>query len=247
MDLGIAGRRAVVAAGSAGLGLAVARSLSAEGVRVAICGRTAERVEQAASEHDLVGIVADVSTPDGAVGFVRAARDALGGVDIVVGNAGGPPGGGFDDFPDPQAYADAFALNALSTIAMCQEAVPEMRERQWGRVLAITSIAARQASPHLILSATARAGVTGFLKTLAVQVASDGVTVNSLQPGLHATDRLRALYGGDVGVAAASVPTGELGRPEDFGEVAAFLCSDQARFVTGSAILVDGGAYVGLQ
>jgi 3-oxoacyl-[acyl-carrier protein] reductase len=247
MDLAIAGRRAAVAAGSAGLGLAVARSLAAEGVRVAICGRTAERVEAAASAHGLVGIVADVSTPDGAVGFVRAARAALGGVDIVVGNAGGPPGGGFDDFPDPQAYADAFALNALSTIAMCQEAVPEMRERQWGRVLAITSIAARQASPHLILSATARAGVTGFLKTLAVQVASDGVTVNSLQPGLHATDRLRALYGGDVGVAAASVPTGELGRPEDFGEVAAFLCSDQARFVTGSAILVDGGAYLGLQ
>lgn len=247
MDLGISGRRAAVAAGSAGLGLAVARSLAAEGVRVAICGRTAERVEQAAAAHGLVGIVADVSTAEGAVGFVRAAREALGGVDIVVGNAGGPPGGGFDDFPDPQAYADAFSLNALSTIAMCQEAVPGMREQQWGRVLAITSIAARQASPHLILSATARAGVTGFLKTLAVQVASDGVTVNSLQPGLHATDRLRALYGGDTGTAAAQIPTGELGRPEDFGEVAAFLCSDQARFVTGSAILVDGGAYLGLQ
>ena len=122
-----------------------------------------------------------------------------------------------------------------------------MRERQWGRVLAITSIAARQSSPHLILSATARAGLTGFLKTLASHVAADGVTVNSLQPGLHATDRLKALYGGDAGVAAATVPAGELGRPEDFGDVAAFLCSAQARFITGSAILVDGGAYLGLQ
>ncbi|MFA5884422.1 MAG: SDR family oxidoreductase [Acidimicrobiia bacterium] len=247
MDLGIAGRRAAVAAGSAGLGLAVARSLAAEGVRVAICGRTPDRVTAAAEEHGLVGIVADVSTPEGAVGFVREARAELGGVDIVVGNAGGPPGGGFSDFPDPQSYADAFALNALSTIAMCQDAVPEMRDRGWGRIVAITSIAARQASPHLILSATARAGLTGFLKTLAIDVASDGITVNSLQPGLHATDRLRQLYGGDVAAAAGGVPTGELGRPEDFGEVAAFLCSDAARFVTGSAILVDGGAYLGLQ
>ena len=247
MDLGIAGKRAAVAAGSAGLGLAVARSLAAAGVQVAICGRDAGRVHDAATAHGLVGLVADVATPDGAAGFVRAARDALGGVDILVANAGGPPGGGFDDFPDPQAYLAAFSLNALSTIAMCQEAVPGMRERHWGRVVAVTSIAARQSSPHLILSATARAGVTGFLKTLATQVAADGVTVNSLQPGLHATDRLRALYGGDVGGAAASVPTGELGRPEDFGDVAAFLCSAQARFITGSAILVDGGAYPGLQ
>jgi 3-oxoacyl-[acyl-carrier protein] reductase len=247
MDLGIAGMRAAVAAGSAGLGLAVARSLAEAGVEVAICGRGAERVRRAAAEHDLVGLVADVSTPEGAAGFVRSARDALGAVDILVANAGGPPGGGFDDFPDPQAYADAFALNALSTIAMCQEAVPEMRARRWGRVVAITSIAARQSAPHLILSATARAGVTGFLKTLATQVAPDGVTVNSLQPGFHATDRMTALFGGDTAAAASAVPTGELGRPEDFGAVAAFLCSRHARFVTGSAILVDGGQYLGLQ
>lgn len=247
MDLGISGRRAAVAAGSAGLGLAVARSLAAEGVAVAICGRDPDRLAGAAEAHGLTGIQADVSTPHGAVGFVRAARDALGALDIVVGNAGGPPGGGFDDFADAQAYADAFALNALSTIAMCQEVVPGLRAQGWGRVLAITSIAARQASPNLILSATARAGLTGFLKSLASEVAADGVTVNSLQPGLHATDRLRELYGGDVSGAAAAVPTGVLGRPEDFGQVAAFLCSDAARFVTGSAILVDGGAYLGLQ
>jgi 3-oxoacyl-[acyl-carrier protein] reductase len=246
VDLGIAGRRAAVAAASAGLGLAVARALAAEGVRVAICGRTPGRVADAATAHGLVGIVADVATPAGAAEFVRHARDALGGVDILVGNAGGPPAGGFDDFPDVNAYADAFSLNALSTIAMCLEAVPDMRAQGWGRVLAISSIAARQASPQLILSSTARAGLTGFLKTLALQAAPDGVTVNSLQPGLHATDRLRTLYGGDLAAAAHGVPVGAVGRPEDFAAVAALLCSEQARFVTGSAILVDGGAYLGI-
>lgn len=247
MDLGIAGRRAAVAAASAGLGLATAEALAAEGVAVAICGRDAARVERVAAQRGLVGLVADVSTPEGARGFVRAARDALGGIDILVANAGGPPGGGFGDFPDPEAYAEAFRLNALSTIAMCLEAVPEMRARRWGRVLAITSIAVRQASPRLILSATARAGATAFLKNLAVEVAADGVTVNSLQPGFHATDRLRALYGDDLSALAESVPAGVLGRPEDFGRVAAFLCSDAASYITGSALLVDGGAYPGLQ
>ena len=246
MDLGIAGRRAAVAAASAGLGLAVADALLGEGVAVAICGRDPDRLREAAGGRDVVAIQADVSTPEGAAGFVRAARDALGGVDIVVGNAGGPPGGGFHDFGDPAQYAEAFSLNALSTIAMCIEAVPEMRDRGWGRVIAITSIAARQASPGLILSSTARAGLTAFLKTLAVQVAPDGVTVNSLQPGFHDTDRLRQLHGGDPSGFAASVPVGEIGRPEDFGRIAAFLCSDSARFVTGSAILVDGGAYAGV-
>jgi len=246
MDLGIAGKRAAVAAGTAGLGLAIARALAAAEVEVAVCGRNPEGVANASAEG-LVGIVADVSTADGSAGFVRDARDALGGIDIVVANAGGPPGGASDVFPDPQTYADAFSLNALSTIAMCQEAIPEMRTRQWGRVVAVTSIAARQAMPNLILSTTARAGVTGFLKTLAAQVAADGITVNSLQPGSHATDRLASLYGGDLTIPAAAVPTRTLGRPEDFGAIAAFLCSDQARFVTGSAILVDGGAYLGLQ
>ncbi|MFO1537741.1 MAG: SDR family oxidoreductase [Actinomycetota bacterium] len=246
MDLGIAGRRAAVAAASAGLGLGVARALAAEGVEVVICGRDPDRLRAAAEAHGLVGVVADVGTPAGATAFVAAATEAVGPLDIVVANAGGPPGGGFADFPDVQAYTDAFTLNAASTIAMCQAAVPGMCERGWGRVLAITSIAARQSSPGLILSATARAGVTGFAKTLATVVAPHGVTVNTLQPGLHATDRLRALYGGDLAPVAAGIPVGALGRPEDFGRVAAFLCSDAARFVTGTALLVDGGAYPGL-
>jgi 3-oxoacyl-[acyl-carrier protein] reductase len=129
---------------------------------------------------------------------------------------------------------------------MCKEAVPGMREQRWGRVVAITSIAVRQPIPTLILSNTARAGATGFLKTLAREVASDGVTVNSIQPGVHRTRRIEELFGSDLSAAASGVPAGTLGSPEDFGRVAAFLCSDAARFITGAAIPVDGGAYAGL-
>jgi 3-oxoacyl-[acyl-carrier protein] reductase len=130
---------------------------------------------------------------------------------------------------------------------MCYEAVPGMRAQQWGRVVAITSIAVRQPIPHLILSNTARAALTGFLKTLAREVARDGVTVNSLLPGLHATNRLSALYDADgLASLADGIPAGTLGDPADFGRVAAFLCSEPARFVTGTATPVDGGAYAGL-
>jgi 3-oxoacyl-[acyl-carrier protein] reductase len=246
VELGLSGRRAAVAAASAGLGRAVAEALAGEGADVAICGRDAERLEATAAASGLVPIVADVSDPDDAARFVREARERLGGVDIVVANAGGPPAGNFSSFPDTKAYADAFGLNCLSTIAMCLEAVPAMRAQRWGRVLAITSIAVRQPIPNLILSNTARAGVTAFLKTLATEVAGDGVTVNSIQPGFHETDRIRELHGGDASGLAASVPVRVLGRPADFGAVGAFLCSEQARFITGTSVLVDGGSYAGL-
>jgi 3-oxoacyl-[acyl-carrier protein] reductase len=126
---------------------------------------------------------------------------------------------------------------------MTQRLVPAMQSARWGRVVAITSVAVRQPIPDLILSNTARAGLTGFLKTLALEVAADGVTVNSVQPGLHDTDRLRALHGGDPSRLAESVPARTIGRPEDFGSVVAFLCSDQARYITGTALPVDGGTY----
>jgi 3-oxoacyl-[acyl-carrier protein] reductase len=225
MNLGIEGRRAAVAGASRGLGLATAEALRAEGAEVAICGRSAETVEAAAAPTGLVPIVADVSTADGAAGFVRAARDALGGVDIIVANAGGLPPGRFADVQDPAEYARAFELSCLSTVAMCGEAVPAMQAQQWGRVVAITSIPVRQPIPSLILSNTARAGVTGFLKTLASEVAPDGITVNSLQ---------------------SAIPAGRLGTTEGFGALAAFLCSEHAAFVTGAAIPVDSGAFAGV-
>lgn len=244
MDLGIAGRRAAVGAASQGLGFGVAQALVNEGVAVAICARRKDAVEAAAAKlgHGAVGIVADLGRPDGATGFIDAARDALGGVDIVVANAGGPPAGNFETATIEQ-YAEAFDLNCRSTIAMCQAAVPAMREQRWGRVLAITSIAVRQPIAHLILSNVARAGVTAFLKTLAREIAADGVTVNSLQPGLHTTERLTGLYDASTldGIANG-IPAGFLGSADDFGAFAAFLCSDAARFVTGAAIPVDGGA-----
>jgi 3-oxoacyl-[acyl-carrier protein] reductase len=247
MDLGIAGRTAAVAGASSGLGLACARALAAEGVRVAICGRDRDRIEAAAGGVDgAVPIVADVSTVEGATAFVDAAADALGPLDILVPNAGGPPPGDFASTP-LAAYAPALELNLLSTVAMCEAAVPAMCERGWGRVVAITSVTVRQPSPSLILSNTARAGVTAFLKTLAVEVAGRGVTVNSVQPGLHLTDRARRLYGGDTDRAAADVPAGRMGDPADFGAVVAFLCSEHARFVVGAALPIDGGTYQGLQ
>ncbi len=247
MDYGIAGRRAAVAAASTGLGLATARALAAEGVTVAICSRSRERIDAAAAEigPNAVPLVGDVSTEEGAAAFVRDARDAIGGIDILVANGGGPPAGNFTS-TDLAQYRQAIELNCLSAIAMCYEAVPAMREQQWGRVLAITSYGVRQPIAGLILSNVARSGLTAFLKTLAREVAADGVTVNSLQPGLHDTDRLRGLYGGDAAAAAAAVPAGVLGRPEDFGAIATFFCSDAARFVTGTALPVDGGTYTGL-
>ena len=158
---------------------------------------------------------------------------------------GGPPAGDFSSIDDLGAYTQAFELNCLSTIAMCKEAVPAMQVQHWGRVLAITSIAVRQPIAGLILSNTARAGVTGFLKTLAREVAADGVTVNSLQPGFHATERIQALHD-DPSSLGALVPAGFVGEASDFGAVAAFVCSEAARYLTGTAIPVDGGAYAGL-
>jgi 3-oxoacyl-[acyl-carrier protein] reductase len=239
VDLGIAGKRAAVAAASQGLGFAAANALAREGVRVAICSRRRDAIDDAAAriEGDAVPIVADVSTIDGARAFVSDASDALGAIDILVTNAGGPPMGTFAT-TDVDAYMRAFELNCAGAIAMCNDVVPTMQQRNWGRVVAITSIAVRQPIANLILSNTARAGLTAFLKTLAREVIKDGVTVNSLQPGLHATERLRALHGDDV-------PT-DVGDPDDFGSFAAYLCSQHARFVTGAAIPVDGGSYAGL-
>lgn len=247
MDLGLQGRTAFVAASSAGLGLGAAKALAAAGCRVAVNGRDRGRVEQAAASIGGATVVAgDVGSIEGATEVVDRACEALGHLDILVANAGGPPPGTFESTPI-EAYDAALALNLTSTVAMCHAAVPAMRAAGWGRVVAITSISVRQPIANLILSNTARTGLTGFLKTLAREVAGDGVTVNSLQPGYHATDRLRSAIGGDLDSLAAGVPSGTVGDPDDFGTLVAFLCSEQARFVTGVALPVDGGQHAGLQ
>jgi 3-oxoacyl-[acyl-carrier protein] reductase len=249
MDLGIAGRRAAVAAASAGLGLGAARALVEAGVRVAICGRDQERLDLAVAElgEGAVGIRADLSDAARAGGFVEEAGERLGGrVDILVANAGGPPPGTFAT-TGLDGYRAALELNCLSTVAMCRAAVPGMRERGWGRVVAITSLGARQPSGDLIASSTARAAVTAFLKVLAREVAGDGVTVNSVQPGTHLTARVAETSGAGLEERAAAIPARRLGDADDLGAVVAFLCSERAGFVTGVGLPVDGGAHRGLQ
>lgn len=245
MDLGIQGKKAAVAAASTGLGFGCARALLEDGVEVAICSRSEERIREAAAElgAGAVPIVADMSTEEGARSFIEQAIEKLGQVDILVANAGGPPPGS-PATTSIDGYREALDLNLLSTIVMCQAALPGMRERGWGRIVAITSIGARQPIGNLAASSVARAGVSSFLKTLSAEVARDGVTVNSAQPGIHATDRIKSL--GNTDVVAQRVPTGTLGTAEDFGKAVAFLCSEPARFITGTSILLDGGAYQGL-
>ena len=247
MELGIAGKRAAVAGASAGLGRATAKALAAEGAAVVICGRDRARIEAAAIAigHGCVPLVCDVSSAEGGAEFVAAAIDALGGIDILVANSGGPPAGTFAS-TDVDMYQVGIDLNLLSVVGMCKAAIPAMQERKWGRVVAITSVSVRQPIPTLILSNTARAGVTGFLKTVAREVAHDGVTVNSVQPGLHLTGRVTQLYGTTPDAAAMGIPAGVMGDPDDFGHVVTFLCSDHAKFVTGVQMHVDGGAYGGL-
>lgn len=247
MDLGLERRRAAVAAASAGLGFASAAALAAEGVQVAICGRDRGRIDEAAARigHGCIALVQDVSDAHGGAAFVAAATEALGGLDIVVANGGGPPAGTFGS-TSVDAYSDALDLSLLSVVGMAKASIPAMQAQQWGRFVAITSLSVRQPIPNLILSNTARAGVTGFLKTVAREVAAHGVTVNTVQPGLHATDRVASLYGDALDGMGATVPAGVLGDAADFGAVVTFLCSSQARYVTGMQLHVDGGAYAAL-
>jgi len=247
MDLGIGGKRAAVAAATAGLGFASARALVDAGARVVVCGRDRERVDAAVARlgGGAIGVECDVSTQGAAAMFVEMAAQRLGGIDILVANGGGPKPGNFASLTVDD-YLPALQQSLLSVVAMCEAAVPAMRERKWGRVVAITSISVRQPLANLMLSNTARAGVTGFLKTLAREVAGDGVTVNSVQPGIHATDRVTQLYGAQPDAKQLGIPAGVVGDPADFGRVVAFFCGEPARFVTGTHLPVDGGSYSGL-
>ena len=248
MDVGLTGKRALVTGASSGLGLASATRLAAEGAAVAIVSRSEEKLAAAAAgiQGRVVHLAADVSDTDRTEDMIAAVEALLEGpIDILVANAGGPPAGTFETTPF-ESYVGALELNLLATVAMCHQVIPGMRERGWGRVVAITSLAVRQPMPQLILSNTARAGLTAFLKTTATEVAPDGVTVNSVQPGIHLTERLAEVYD-DVDALAATIPVGRLGDPADFGAVVAFLCSEQACFITGAAIPVDGGANKALQ
>jgi len=249
MDLGLRGRAAAVAGASSGLGLAIARSLAAEGADVAICARDRTRLDAAVAELDTVGdgrvsaTPVDVRDAAGVTAWIDATADAFGRLEIVVPNAGGPPAGGATAF-DVGAYRDAVELNLLSQIAITSAALPHLRAAGWGRVIFVTSISVRQPIPTLALSNTARAGVAGYARSLVADLGDAGITVNLLAPGYHATDRLDDVLGDDDAAREAivgDIPLGRMGDPADFGEIAAFLASDQAGYVTGAVIAVDGG------
>lgn len=261
MDLGMKGRVAIVAGASKGLGLAVAKALGMEGARVAICSRDALNIGKAADELRALGIevwakTADVSLPEQASDFVMQAQDALGGVAILVTNAGGPPALTFEAIDD-ETWEKGFRLNLMSTIAMIRTAMPSMKAKQWGRIINMTSIAVKQPIDGLIISNTIRSGVIGLAKSLSRELAPYNITVNNLLPGYFLTSRvedLAAKMAKEKGLTPDDVtlhwkkeiPLQRLGAPSEFGALAAFLASDQAAYITGTSIPIDGGFYRGI-
>jgi 3-oxoacyl-[acyl-carrier protein] reductase len=262
VDLGLSGRPALVAAASKGLGRASALALAGEGARVAICARDRGELETA-RDHiaentgaEVVAVPADVATEEGAVGFVREGSEALGGCQILVANAGGPPSGEVSGFSDDD-LRQALDLNLLSTVRMAREAIPRMRQAGYGRIVVISSSSVKQPVPGLVLSTTARAAAAGWARHLADEVAGDGITVNTVLPGRFDTDRVRWLLGRRAeseGLSpdevarkdAEAIPAGRIGDPDELGAVVAFLCSGRASYVTGAFVSVDGGLYRGL-
>lgn len=257
MDLGIAGKRALVCAASRGLGRGCAEALAREGVEVTICARTAADVERTADEIGAavgrrVGRVAcDITTPAGRAAALAACPSP----DILVNNAGGPPPGDFRDW-DRDAWIRALDANMLTPIELIKATIDAMIERRYGRIVNITSSAVKAPIDVLGLSNGARSGLTGFVAGLARKVVRHGVTINNLLPGQFDTDRLRVTYAGRAKAAgksidealaagAAAVPAGRFGTPAEFGAVCAFLCSAHASYVAGQNVLVDGGNYPG--
>jgi len=257
MDLGLNNRVALVAAASSGIGYACALELAREGARVFLCSRDERRASQAAHRiHEetgatVAGIAADVTDESAAERFVSLAQQQAGQIDILVTNAGGPPAATFAD-ADIDMFRRAFELNALSAIRLTKLVLPGMRERRWGRIVNITSVAAKQPIEGLLLSNTVRAGLTGWAKTVSTEVANDNVTVNNVAPGYTLTERQEELAearGRATGKTkqemidtwATQAPMKRLAHPSEIGAAVAFLCSERASYITGVTLQVDGG------
>ena len=236
MELGLNGKVALVTAASRGLGRGAALALAREGARVAICARDPEPLAATVEElgDEAIGITADVTEPDAPQRLVAETIERLGRLDVLVANAGGPPRTRALDVND-DAMAAALNANLQTSIRLALAAIPSMRGAGWGRICFVTSNAVKQPIPELAYSNVARTGLWAWAKTAAQDLIDDGITVNLVCPGLHATDRVKEL-GFD----------GRLGDPEDFGRVVAFLCSESAGFVSGAALQVDGAGTLGL-
>jgi 3-oxoacyl-[acyl-carrier protein] reductase len=240
MELGLKDRVALVTASSKGLGRSTALALATEGAKVTICARGEAALHATASDIEALGagvlaLTEDVTDPGAPKRLVDATIENFGRLDVLVANAGGPPPGRALDVDD-SALEDALNANLLTSIRLVREALPHMERGGWGRICLITSISVKEPIPTLALSNTARTGLWGWAKTAAADIFDRGVTLNLLCPGSHATDRMKALGG----------TTGPMGDPDAFGRVAAFLCSEPAAFISGTALQVDGARSSGL-
>jgi len=257
VDLGLKNRVALVAAASKGIGYACARELALEGARVFLCSRDEKRASEAAEKiHQetgaaVAGIGADVTDDVSVNRFVDLAMDRAGRVDILVTNAGGPPATTFDQ-TDLDLFRTAFELNALSAIRLAKLVLPGMRRQKWGRIVNITSVSVKQPIEGLLLSNTVRAGLTGWAKTVATEVAPEGVTVNNVAPGYTLTERQEELARSRsvalgktteeiIATWATQGPMGRIGKPEEIAAAVAFLASERASYITGVTLQVDGG------
>ncbi|MFN0070228.1 MAG: SDR family oxidoreductase, partial [Chloroflexota bacterium] len=258
MDMGIKNRVAIVAASSKGIGKAVAMGLAAEGARVAMFSRDQASIDAAADEvrgatgAEVLALAADVTKVDDIQRVVDQSLARWGRIDILFNNAGGPPPGLFESFDD-EAWQRAFELNLLSSVRLYRAVLPTMKERRWGRLLSLTSSSVKQPIENLILSNGIRPGVVGLSKTLANEISKIGITVNVLAPGRIATERLNHTDAANAertgktleevrAASVAAIPMGRLGTPEELANMAVFLCSEKASYVTGQVIFVDGGS-----
>ena len=262
MNLGLKDRVAIVAASSQGIGRSTAEAFAAEGCKVALCARDAERLQTAADEirqQHAVGMFCeafDVTDPNAVRDFVTAVAAKFGSVDICVTNAGGPPAMGFLA-TSQEDWQKALEANFLSTVYFAREVIPHMQQRRWGRIITITSITTKQPVADLVLSNAVRAAVVGLVKSLANEFGKDGILVNNVGPGFTATDRLKELAKNEAAKSgkpeqtifdtwAQDAPLKRLGDPREIAETIVWLASERASYITGQTVLVDGGMYKGL-
>lgn len=264
MDLGLQGRVAIVCAASQGLGRAVALALAREGAHTVVCSRNRRRITRAADEISadphvrsaVVPVVADLTRAEHVRRLVAGAASRFGRIDILVTNAGGPPVAGFMELDD-RTWEQGVKLTLMSAVRCIRAALPHMQKRKWGRIVNITSIAARQPVDDLVISSTLRPGILGMAKVLANRHAAEGITVNNVTPGFILTGRQREIAearGSSLGIShtqylkrvARDIPARRLGTPEELAAVVAFLSSERASYVTGATVSVDGGLARGL-